>query len=271
MAIDMSADIGEIFKGLFSKNTPKTKADARVNPYKNIMIGSAGVVSVVLLYLIFIFLPKQDELATKSGQISQISQQNSEIVSLRQEVLVAKDLFVKRKSTFDQMSKRFLAKGELDKLYRYISRLALTHKIMIAKLKQISDKPVFQLVSVVDPNEALINDGGGEMSGDEESFEPPPPVMEGNDSNTPKAVAFYRLTIQLDSSGDFLNWSKFRRDLAKMGKIIVIESEHIKLVKSEKEKGRVAVSLVLAAFRWPANDNEKYVKEDNDSEGLYEY
>jgi hypothetical protein len=56
-----------------------------------------------------------------------------------------------------------------------------------------------------------------------------------------------------------------------MDKIIIIESEHIKLVKSEKEKGRVTVSLVLAAFRWPANDNEKYVEEDNDSEGLYEY
>jgi len=271
MAIDMNADIGEIFKGLFSKNTTSTQADTKVNPYKNIMIGGAGVVGVVLLYLMFIFLPKQDELATKSGQVSQISQLNSELVRLGQEVLVAKDLLVKRKSTFEQMSKRFLAQGELDKLYRYISRLALTHKIMIAKLNQISDKPVFQLVSVADPNEGLIDDGGGEIGGDEESFEPPPPVMEENDSNTPKAVAFYRLTIQLDVSGNFLSWSKFRRDLAKMDKIIVIESEHIKLVKSEKEKGRVAVNLVLAAFRWPANDNEKYVTEDNDSEGLYEY
>jgi len=271
MAIDMNADIGEIFKGLFSKNTTSTQADAKVNPYKNIMIGGAGIVGVVLLYLMFIFLPKQDELTIKSGQVSQISQLNLEIVRLGGEVLVAKDLLVKRKSEFEQMSKRFLAQGELDKLYRYISRLALTHKIMIAKLKQISDKPVFQLVSVADPNEGLIDDVGGEMGGDDASFEPPLPVMEENDSNTPKAVAFYRLTIQLDASGNFLSWSKFRRDLAKMDKIIIIESEHIKLVKSEKEKGRVTVSLVLAAFRWPANDNEKYVKEDNDSEGIYEY
>jgi len=269
MAIDMNADIGEIFKGLFSKNTATTKAHAKVYPYKNIVIGGVSVVGVVLLYLIFIFLPKQDELATKSGQVSQISQLKSEIVSLGQEVLLAKDLLVKRKSRFEQMSKRFLAHGELDKLYRYISRLALTHKIMIAKLEQISDKPVFQLVSVVDPNEALID--GGEIGGDEASFEPPPPVMEENDSSTPKAVAFYRLMVQLDVSGNFLSWSKFRRDLAKMDKIIVIESEHIKLVKSEKEQGRVAVNLVLAAYRWPANDNEKYVKEENDSEGLYEY
>ncbi len=228
MAIDMNADIGEIFKGLFSKNTATTQADAKVNPYKNIMIGGAGVVGVVLLYLIFIFLPKQDELATKSGQVSQISQLKSEIVSLGQEVLLAKDLLVKRKSRFEQMSKRFLAHGELDKLYRYISRLALTHKIMIAKLEQISDKPVFQLVSVAGPN---------------------------------GAVAYYRLTIRLDASGNFLSWSKFRRDLAKMDKIIVIESEHTKLVKSKKEIGRVAVNLVLAAYRWPANDDEKYVTE----------
>ncbi|HHZ70297.1 MAG TPA: hypothetical protein EYO51_05605 [Methylococcaceae bacterium] len=269
MAIDMNADIGKIFKGLFSKNTAKTQADVKVNPYKNIMIGGASVVGVVLLYLIFIFLPKQDELATKFGQVNQISQLNAEIVSLGQEVLLAKDLLVKRKSTFEQMSKLFLAQGGLDKLYRYISHLALTHKIMISKLKQISDKPVFQLVSVVDPNETLID--GGEIGGDEVSFEPPPPVMEENDSSTPKAVAFYRLMVQLDVSGNFLSWSKFRRDLAKMDKIIVIESEHIKLVKSEKEQGRVAVNLVLAAYRWPANDNEKYVKEENDSEGLYEY
>ena len=269
MAIDMNADIGEILKGLFSKDTLTGKAGAKVNPYKNIMIGGASVVGVVLLYLIFIFLPKQDELATKSGQVNQISQLNSEIVSLGHEVLLAKDLLVKRKSTFEQMSKLFLAQGGLDKLYRYISHLALTHKIMISKLKQISDKPVFQLVSVVDPNEALID--GGEIGGDEASFEPPPPVMEENDSSTPKAVAFYRLMVQLDVSGNFLSWSKFRRDLAKMDKIIVIESEHIKLVKSEKEQGRVAVNLVLAAYRWPANDDEKYVKEENDSEGLYEY
>jgi Tfp pilus assembly protein PilO len=228
MAIDMNADIGEIFKGLFSKNTATTKAHAKVYPYKNIVIGGVSVVGVVLLYLIFIFLPKQDELATKSGQVSQISQLKSEIVSLGQEVLLAKDLLVKRKSRFEQMSKRFLAQGELDKLYRYISRLALTHKIMIAKLEQISDKPVFQLVSVAGPN---------------------------------GVVAYYRLTIRLDASGNFLSWSKFRRDLAKMDKIIVIESEHTKLVKSKKEIGRVAVNLVLAAYRWPANDDEKYVTE----------
>jgi Tfp pilus assembly protein PilO len=228
MAIDMNADIGEIFKGLFSKNTATTKAHAKVYPYKNIVIGGVSVVGVVLLYLIFIFLPKQDELATKSGQVSQISQLKSEIVSLGQEVLLAKDLLVKRKSIFEHMSKRFLAHGELDKLYRYISRLALTHNIMIAKLEQISDKPVFQLVSVAGPN---------------------------------GVVAYYRLTIRLDASGNFLSWSKFRRDLAKMDKIIVIESEHTKLVKSKKEIGRVAVNLVLAAYRWPANDDEKYVTE----------
>lgn len=266
MAIDMNADIGEILKGLFSRNTEKTVATSKENPYKNIILAGGGVVSVALLYLFIIFLPMQNEMSTKYEQVSQIGQLNFEIARLEQEVLLAKDSLIKRKSEFEQMSKRFLGRGDLGKLYRYISRLALTHKVLIDKLNKISEVPIFQLPPETDQNDFDFDMGMGDSDAE---FDAPPPDMNADDLDAPKAVAYYRLLIQLDVSTNFLAWSRLKRDLAKLDKIIVIESEQIKLIKSKQEKGRVKVSLVLAAYRWPANDIEKYATEKNDDEGYY--
>ncbi len=268
MAIDMNADIGEILKGFFSRNTEKTVATSKENPYKNIILAGGGVVSVTLLYLFIIFLPMQNEMSTKYEQVSQIGQLNFEIARLEQEVLLAKDSLIKRKSEFDQMSKRFLGRGELGKLYRYISRLALTHKVLIGKLNKISEVPIFQLPPETDQNDIDFDVDMG-MGDSDAEFDAPPPDMDADDLDAPKAVAYYRLLIQLDVSTNFLAWSKLKRDLAKLDKIIVIESEKIELIKSKQEKGHVKVSLVLAAYRWPANDIEKYATEKNDDEGYY--
>ncbi len=253
MAIDMNADLGEILRGFFSRNKSPGEPGTKQNPYTQIIFGGIGVFVVVLIYAVFVYLPKQEELDVSSDKINQIGQLTEEIDRLEAEVALEVETLAKSKAAYADMSKRFLSSGELDKLYRYISRLALTHKVLIAKLEQTDETPVFQ-ADIEVPDIGI----DGDLEGALELPPPPGEMMEEDSENSAKAVAYYRLLVQLNASGNFLKWSSFRRDLAKLEKIIIIEQENIKLVKSEKEKGRVEVVIVLAAFRWPLNEKEKY-------------
>jgi len=57
MAIDMNADIGEIFKGLFSnKGEGSKKTKGNENPYSKVIGAGAGVMLIVVcIYSLFIF------------------------------------------------------------------------------------------------------------------------------------------------------------------------------------------------------------------------
>ena len=231
----MSADLGTMLKGLFSKGKSSGGA-GKENPYLKFFIAGGGVALVVVVYLIFVAIPNSSELSEKSTKVSEIGSLTEQINEVEgQQLLAGKELSTAQ-IEFDQMSKRFFGPQDLDKLYRYISRLALTHKIMVAKLAKLEDKPILQA-------DAVLSDEG--------------------EGGAQKVVAYYRLLVQLDASGDFLGWVAFRRDLTMLDKIIVIEEERITILKDEKTQGRINVKITLAVFRWPENKEEKFVSEMN--------
>lgn len=250
----MNADIGEIFKSLFSKGGDSNgSGTAKENPYSKVVMAGAGVVIIIICYMFFFAIPQSSELSSKNDKVSQIGTLTEQLTQLEDDYNRASIELNTAQTEFDQMSKRFFNAQDLDKLYRYISRLALTHKILVSKLDKLEDKPVFQADAVIEPTENFADDTGQYS---EEVYDDG--QAEGESS---KAVAYYRLLVQLKASGNFLGWTAFRRDLTKLEKIIIIENEALTLVKDSKTKGQINVTITLATFRWPANDAEKFISQ----------
>jgi len=275
MAIDMNADIGAMLKGLFSG---KDKRKSEQNPYAKFIITSFVLLIITAVYVVFIFMPVREELQTKQQQIAQIESIKDEIHLLNEEITEATRKLAEDREQYEKVTKLFHTSQELEDLYRHISMLALTYQIEITKLEKAGENPVFNTVSTADENSSMPMGGDGAPPDGEplggESPPPPPPEenmgMDGEKSESDlKEVAYYKFKVRFFITGNYTRYTMFRRDLAKMKKTINIDKEVITVLESKKQRGNVKVSATFSTYRLPANDEERYLrKDDQQPEGI---
>lgn len=250
MAIDMNADIGEIFKSLFSKKDGGSKkSKGGENPYAKVIGSGAGVALIVILYVIFIYIPTQEELKIKEEKISQIDMMRVEVDVLSSKIEKSKIELSNAKKQYESLTQLFHTDKELEDLYRHISQLSLMNQLMISKLEKEGETPVFEIVQP------------GENQDDFQSGEYDPASQESQER---KKVAYYEFKVKFEISGNYANYTKFRKGMAELKKIININEEQIIVLESEAAKGEVKVSAILATYRLPANDAEKYIKSEEE-------
>lgn len=246
MAIDMNADIGEIFKNLFAKKGADGDKGVPVNPLIKTFIASGIAVVFIMLYVFFIYLPTEEENRLKQEKISQIEFIQSEINTISDDIIKATKDLSDAQSKYQSLTKLFHTGKELDDLYRHISMLALTNQLMVSKIDKQGEEPVFEIEQ---PQQQANEDG---MANDA--------LVEGE--SIPKKVAYYEFKVRFEISGNYANYTSFRKGLAQLKKIINIDQEKIIVLQSEIKKGEVKVTAVLAIYRLPANESEKYVKSE---------
>jgi Tfp pilus assembly protein PilO len=74
-----------------------------------------------------------------------------------------------------------------------------------------------------------------------------------------KKVAYYEFKVRFEIRGNYSNYTKFRKGMAELKKIINIDVEKIIVLESKTKKGEVKVSATLATYRLPANESEKTI------------
>jgi Tfp pilus assembly protein PilO len=236
MAIDMNADIGEIFKNLFAKKGADGVKGVPINPLMKTFIAGGIAVVFIILYVFFIYLPTEEENRIKQEKISQIESIQSEINTISDDILKATKDLSNAQAKYQSLTKLFHTGKELDDLYRHISMLALTNQLMVSKIDKQGEEPVFEIEQA--------NDTFGESE------------------SKSKKVAYYEFKVRFEISGNYANYTSFRKGLAQLKKIINIDQEKIIVLQSETKKGEVKVTAVLAIYRLPANESEKYVKSE---------
>ena len=241
MAIDLNPDIGEIFKNLFAKKGTDRTKDILVNPLmKTFFVGGVAVVFIIL-YVFFIYLPIAEENRLKQEKISQVKFLQSEINTISGDIVKATKDLSDANAEYQRLTKLFHTGKELDDLYRHISMLALTNQLMVSKIDKEGESPVFEIEK---PNEDIKTDN---FTGDNES--------------KPKKVAYYEFKVRFEISGNYADYTSFRKGLAQLKKIININQEEIIVLQSETKKGEVKVTAVLAIYRIPT-ESEKYVNSE---------
>ena len=274
MAIDMNADIGEVIKSIFSKDKSKSASGVSgpENPYLKLIITGTIVVISIVLYVIFVFIPAQEEIKIKQGQVDQIEQLRVEIQTVNEEIISATKELALAKAQYEKLTKLFHTDQELEDLYRHISMLALTHNLLVSKLEKAGEEPVFEMV--IDQTQSMngveefddVNNYDDGMVDDMSMGEDPMMGSEG-EATPKKKVAYFRFRVKFDITGNYSRYTLFRRDLAKLEKIINIDKETIIVLSSEKQEGKVKVSATLSTYRLPA-EGEEYMNDDLQNEEL---
>jgi len=231
MAIDMNMDIGELIKNLLAKKGSK----GGQNPYTRIIISGVVVFLAIIFYVVFVYMPMQEKLEQQQRQISQINNLKNDIAVLSVRITKAEIKLKAAKKDFNSKTKLFHTEKELEDLYRHISVLALGNQLMVMKLEKVGETPVFE----------AQEESASKKKGVKDKV---------------KKVAYYKLRVKFEISGNYTDYTKFRKGLAELKKFIDIDVEKIIVLESKTKKGQVKVSTTLATYRLPAaNESEKTI------------
>ncbi len=258
MAIDLNADIGEIFKNLFSKKSANKATKGEKNPYLKIIITGLVVVLSTALYIFYFYIPNQEEIRIKEEKISQIEMMRTDIDMLSVNITKAKKDLSDATKRYDSLTQLFHTDKELEDLYGHISQLALMNQLLVSKLEKVGEEPVFEIenednmVLEIENEDNMALETENENSVDEYS-------QNDTSEQNIKKVAYYEFNVKFEISGNYANYTKFRKGMAELKKIININQESIVVLESETSKGEVKVSATLATYRLPANEDEKYI------------
>ena len=265
MAIDMNVDVGEMVRGLFSKKDSEGSEGAMPkSSVSKIMVVIVLVLVIIGLYVFYFYLPAREDLRIKKTKISQIETMQFEISELSSSIDKAKSDLIAAEKNYEKLTKLFHTDKELEDLYRSISMLALSNQLMVAKIEKGDERPIFE-VDVIDSQSFEFDENSFNLESEEN---PDMMEMEIEGESARKKVAFYEFTVNLEISGNYVNFTNFRRGLTDLKKIININKERIVVMESETRKGDVKVIATIATFRLPANESEKYI---NTEELDYQY
>jgi Tfp pilus assembly protein PilO len=180
-------------------------------------------------------MPMQEKLEQQQRQISQINNLKNDIAVLSVRITKAEIKLKAAKKDFNSKTKLFHTEKELEDLYRHISVLALGNQLMVMKLEKVGETPVFE----------AQEESASKKKGVKDKV---------------KKVAYYKLRVKFEISGNYTDYTKFRKGLAELKKFIDIDVEKIIVLESKTKKGQVKVSTTLATYRLPAaNESEKTI------------
>ena len=285
MSIDMNANLGEIFKNLFPKgsggNGSGGKNSAPTDPFVKIAIAGGIALLVIVLYLFLVYFPTQEENRIKEQKIAQINDLNGCLAELSNDIVSANKELLLAQNKYKKLTSLFHTGQELDDLYRHISMLALSNQLLVSKIQKSGESPIFKNADIPEVGNEMLdsvnleilagspsvcdNLQSNDMPMDDtlfiDDFQDGQPMDNGgadDQGQKPQKVAYYELKVEFEISGSYTSYTSFRKGLAKLKKIININEEKIVVLKSETKKGQVKVKTILAIYRLPANESEKY-------------
>ncbi|HJO62976.1 MAG TPA: type 4a pilus biogenesis protein PilO [Desulfobacterales bacterium] len=222
MTINLKMDMGTLVRSLFSR---KGGAQASLaGPFSKIIVGAVLVAGIVAVYVAFVYMPSVREVNLKQRKANQTSALKAELAQIDVRINRTGKKLKAAQEKYEKLSRLFHTSRELEDLYRFISMLALRQSLMIVKLDKGDEEPVYEKE---DPKQKSGKDGQA-ASG---------------------KVAYYKIKVKFTITGDFIDYTKFRRELARVRKVINIEDEKIEVVEDQKARGTVTIDLTLATYR----------------------
>lgn len=258
MALDMNVDVGALIKGLFSKKDAKEGVKSPPSPHAKTALIVVIVLSLIGLYIYFVYIPTKEDLRIKNDKISQIESIRYEIDELTSDIENAQKELSIAQEEYERRTTLFHTDKELEDLYGQISLLAMQNSLMVTKIEKGVERPVFGEGSCSDENM------------DEEEFVDDEQFIDDEMSVQLQKVGYYEFVVNLEISGNYTQFTNFRNGLAQLKKIININNESIVVPGEESSAGNVKVSSSIATYRLPKNEAEECANPDAVIEEVFE-
>jgi len=135
-----------------------------------------------------------------------------EINQMNTEIAVYKKTIKEKQPKFNESSKLFHSKAEVEGLYKSLSRYAGVNGLVISKIEKKEPKAVLK-AGVVKQAEGMTD---------------------------MKNISYYKIPVTYEIKGNFLGYIKFKRALAKSKKMLNFDKEVISIVQNDSTGAIVA-------------------------------
>jgi Tfp pilus assembly protein PilO len=201
-----------------------------------------GVLLLIMIfaYAMFVYLPQRDEIQQKRTKIEALPQlmlrANQVELSVQKAVLELQQA----EKNYQALNNLFAVDSELEDLYKRLSQMADSQRLLISALTTDGEVAIFE---------------GGKQQAIPPANQPVPPnqpLPNATGVNGKPAAAsvplFYRIKLKMELTGTYMQYMKYRRQLADFDKSLNIDKEQIMVIPNDS-RGLVRVKAQISTVR----------------------
>jgi len=180
----------------------------------------------ILLFLIIYYAFVNPKVKFQKERINIMLENEKQITVLGENIIKLNNRIKEIQPEYDKKSKLFHSQKEVEGLYQNISNFASSNNLNIINLNKEDAVPISGALAGAS-NQGQNNDNNQNT---------------GNNQN--QNVAYFKIPVSFEITGNYLGYLKFRRALAQSNKVINFDMEKISIVKGAGINSVGTISIV---------------------------
>jgi len=191
-------------------NMDDLKAKVKAFADKKTLIKGGITFGAIVFFLIIYYSILNPIVNTKKAQLEEMTLKQKEVTQFNQEIKANKNKIKKLRPKYEKYSTLFHTRAEVEGLYQTLSEFAGQNGLVISKIEKKK------------PEEVSKSDALGKKKKKKKK---------ATKKKSVKNVAYYKIPVDFEITGNFLGYIKFKRAISLSNKMLNFDKESIKVVK----------------------------------------
>ena len=219
------------FKNIDLKNISLEDIQAKLKRVEKKTWIKIGISFGAVIFFLIIFYGVLNPIVNKKkAQLNDMNSKKEETEKFIQNIKIANKKIKKMRPEYEQYSTLFHTRAEVEGLYQTLSEFAAMNNLVISKIEKKDIKEVSK-------SDAIAKATGKKKKNKKSNKKK---------KKTVKNIAYYKIPVDFEITGNFLGYIKFKRQISLSQKMLNFDKESIKVVKGSGDStGAIKVNGTL--------------------------
>ena len=200
------------------------------------LVTKIGIIfGAIVFFLIIYYAVLNPMVNSRKAKLDDMNKKKQETEQFTKDINSMKAKIKKLKPEYENYSKLFHSKAEVEGLYQTLSVFAGRNDLVISK---IIKKPIESVLK----SQALAKASGKKAKKSKKGKK--------NQTKSVKNIAYYKIPVEFEINGNFIGYIKFKRALSLSNKMLNFDKESIQVVKGDST-GAIKVNGSLTIVGLP--------------------
>ena len=200
------------------------------------LVTKIGIIfGAVVFFLIIYYAVLNPMVNSRKAKLDDMNKKKQETEQFTKDINSMKAKIKKLKPEYENYSKLFHSKAEVEGLYQTLSVFAGRNDLVISKIVK---KPIESVLK----SQALAKASGKKSKKSKKGKK--------NQTKSAKNIAYYKIPVEFEINGNFIGYIKFKRALSLSNKMLNFDKESMQVVKGDST-GTIKVNGSLTIVGLP--------------------
>ena len=200
------------------------------------LVTKIGIIfGAIVFFLIIYYAVLNPMVNSRKAKLDDMNKKKQETEQFNKDISSMKAKIKKLKPEYENYSKLFHSKAEVEGLYQTLSVFAGRNDLVISKIVK---KPIESVLK----SQALAKASGKKAKKSKKGKK--------NQTKSAKNIAYYKIPVEFEINGNFIGYIKFKRALSLSNKMLNFDKESIQVVKGDST-GTIKVNGSLTIVGLP--------------------